>query len=176
MSPVFRHRSRLGLAGAALMLLSAAPAWPQTKAPPTGADVMIVRYDSRVATRAGAPGHLTWTVELLAPGGEVVGSLTHDIVCSTTGPAPCPVFDSTDTFNFPQGQIVTRGPESVAPSPADPGQVLVGIHPPGKSIVSGTGIFAGRTGRAQMAGLHDTREMPAFATFDDVWLIELDPR
>ena len=137
---------------------------------------MIVRYDSRLETHSSAPGHLTWTVDLLSPQGDVVGSLTHDIVCSTRTPPPCAVFDSTDTFSFPEGQIVNRSPESVAPSPADPGHFLVGIHPPGKSIVSGTGIFAGRTGRAQMAGLHDTREMPGFATFDDVWLIELDPR
>ncbi len=174
MSRSSRRRSHRGLACAALALFSTSLAGETTAAP--AAEVMIVRYEDRLETHSSAPGHLTWTVDLLSPQGDVVGSLTHDIVCSTSTPPPCAVFDSTDTFNFPQGQIVNRAPESVAPSPADPGQFLVGIHPPGKSIVSGTGIFAGRTGRAQMAGLHDTREMPGFATFDDVWLIELDPK
>jgi hypothetical protein len=83
------------------------------------------------------------------------------------------VFDATDTFRFSEGMIVNRAKEAIAPDPTDSGWVLVGIHPSGNSIGPGTGSFARRTGRAEMSGHHDGRELPGHVTFDDFWLIEL---
>jgi hypothetical protein len=65
---------------------------------------------------------------------------------------------------------------SIAPDPTGPGFVHVGIHPGDKSITDGTGVFAGRTGKAHMSGRHGGQEFPAFVGFDDFWLIELDSK
>lgn len=56
-----------------------------------------------------------------------------------------------------------------------PGSSLIGIHPDGKTI-EGTGVYAGRTGKIHQSGFHICNECPNFVTFDDFWLIELDPR
>jgi hypothetical protein len=136
-------------------------------------NVIAVRFAGRFPNQPSAPEHLTFTGDLLSPTGDVVGTLTFDIVCLTTVPFPCPVVDNTTTFRFPEGQIVSRAPESSALDPATPGFGLIGIHPAGDSIISATGAFKGRMGRAHMSGHHDGRELPGYATFDDFWLIEL---
>lgn len=97
--------------------------------------------------------------------------MTHDITrLGIVGACPA-VNDAVTTFHFAEGTVVNRAKQSIA---LDPERVLfahVGIHPDGKSIDSGTGAFAGRTGKAHMSGHHDGREL---VTFDDFWLIELD--
>lgn len=45
----------------------------------------------------------------------------------------------------------------------------------GNSIIKATGAFAGRTGKAHMSGRHGGQDLPGFVSFDDFWLIELDP-
>ena len=71
---------------------------------------------------------------------------------------------------------MTKERVSVAPDGTAPGFFHVGIHPEGKSIIEATGVFAGRTGTAHMSGRHGGQEFPAWVTFDDFWLIELDPK
>jgi hypothetical protein len=139
-------------------------------------DTIAVRFAGRLTNQSTDPRHLTWGGELRSlASGEVVGTLSHDITCLGAVGLPCVVFEATDTFSFPNGTIVNRDLESAAPDPAHPGFFLIGIHPDGKSIVSATGAFAGRTGRAHMSARHDGREAPT-VTFDDFWLIELDPK
>jgi hypothetical protein len=52
----------------------------------------------------------------------------------------------------------------------------VAARPEGKSIVTATGIYAGRTGSVRLSGLDDARGYPNELTVDDLWVIELDPR
>jgi hypothetical protein len=139
-------------------------------------DTIAVRFAGRLANKSTDPRHLSWVGEFRSlASGAALGTLTHDITCFGAVGLPCLVFEAVDIFNFPDGTIVNRALQSVAPDPAHPGFFLIGIHPDGKSIVSATGAFAGRTGTAHMSGRHDGREAPA-ATFDDFWLIELDPK
>jgi hypothetical protein len=141
-------------------------------------DTIAVRFAARLANTSTDSKHLAWTGELRSlASGAVVGTLTHDITCLGAVALPCLALgtEAVDTFTFPQGTIVNRALLSAAPDPGAPGLFLIGIHPDAKSIVSATGAFAGRTGTAHMSGRHDGREVPT-ATFDDFWLIELDPR
>jgi hypothetical protein len=139
-------------------------------------DTIAVRFAGHLANKSTDPKHLTWVGELHSlASGQVMGTLTHDITCLGAIGLPCVVFEATDTFTFPSGTIVSRDLESAVPDPAYPGFFLIGIHPDGKSIISATGVFAGRTGRAHMSARHDGREAPT-VTFDDFWLIELDPK
>jgi hypothetical protein len=145
----------------------------ETKPAPGRGNVIAVRFAGRFPNQPSVPGHLTFTGDLLSPTGEAVGTLTFDIVCLTTVPFPCPLVDNTTTLRFPEGQIVSHAVESGALDPDKPGFGLIGIHPAGDSIVSATGAFKGRMGRAHMSGHHDGRELPSYVTFDDFWLIEL---
>jgi hypothetical protein len=139
-------------------------------------DTIAVRFAAHVTNKSTDPRHLAWVGELRSlASGAVVGTLTHDITCLGVVGLPCLVFEAVDTFTFPQGTIVNRALLSAVPDPAAPGFFLIGIHPDAKSIVSATGAFAGRTGTAHMSGRHDGREVPT-ATFDDFWLIDLDPK
>jgi len=81
------------------------------------------------------------------------------------------------TFRLPEGEIVSHDLMSVAPDPLHPGQIHAGIHPDKATILPerGTGASAGRTGRLRMAGWHGGT-YPAMETFDDFYVIELDPR
>jgi hypothetical protein len=155
--------------GRARMIVEATSAFRQ-------GDTIAVRVAGRLANQSTDPRHMIWVGELRSlASGEVVGTLTHDITCLGAVGVPCLVFEAVDTFNFPDGTIVSRDLESAPPDPAHPGFFNIGIHPDGKSIVSATGVFAGRTGTAHMSGRHDGREAPT-VTFDDFWLIELDAR
>jgi hypothetical protein len=89
----------------------------------------------------------------LRPGVEPLGELVGECV-------PCPVLQVTNAFNLPGGTIVNQALESVALDPQHEGFGLISIRPDGKSIVAGTGGYAGRTGRAKMSGWHDDRELP----------------
>jgi hypothetical protein len=186
-----RHSTRI-LGSAAAILLAATLVSGAAPGPPahlggarlvveatsafTQGDTMAVRFAGRLANQSTDPRHMTWIGELRSlASGEVVGTLAHDITCLGAVGLPCLVFEAVDTFSFPDGNIVNRDLESAPADPAHPGFFNIGIHPDGKSIVSATGVFAGRTGTAHMSGRHDAREAPAI-TFDDFWLIELDPK
>ncbi len=56
--------------------------------------------------------------------------------------------------------------------------VLIGIHTKEGNIVpeKGTGAYAGRTGKLTMSGWHDGNEFPEHTTFNDFYLIQLDPK
>ena len=106
--------------------------------------------------------------------GERVGTGTHDIAF-TAHPL---VLDHYITFRLPEGEITSHQPESIGPDPQRRGAFLIGIHPEGNTLMAdrGTGAYAGRTGRVVMAGYHDAPKFPEEATFNDFYLIELDPK
>jgi hypothetical protein len=141
-------------------------------------DFIALYFAGRLPTQSSDHSRDFWTGDIRSLStGEVVGTLRHEISCHEVTSFPCFVFTAVDTFTLPGGTIVNRATVSVAPDAANPGFFYhAGIHPEGKSIVSGTGIFAGRTGRAHMSARHDIREYPGHVTFDDFWLIELDPK
>lgn len=104
--------------------------------------------------------------------GEKLGTATRDF--AFTGPFGG---DEVMTFRFPDGELVNHAVLNFALDLAHPGYFHVGIHPQGNTIVPerGTGAYAGRTGRLRMTGWHDGRAFPEQATFDDFYVIELDP-
>ena len=137
-------------------------------------DVIALRYAGRFANHSDDPSHFVFTGPITSMTGEVVGEMTHDVTCSSTTAPPCRGLDTVNTFRFADGTIVNRADESGAPDPQHPEHLLTGNHPSDESIISTTGVYAGRTGRAHMSGRHDASELPGFVTFDDFWLIELD--
>jgi len=140
-------------------------------------DTIALYVSGRIATKPVDHSTDSWTGDLVSLAtGEVAGVLRHEITCHNVSSFPCMVFTSTDTFTLQDGTITTRATESVAPDAAEPGQFHVGIHPAGNSVIAATGAFEGRTGKAQLMARHDGREYPAHVTFDDVWLIKLDPK
>jgi hypothetical protein len=140
-------------------------------------DVIAVRVFGRLQNTSTDPTHIfVSNADLLSPTGEVVGTRHQDVTCSTAAPPPCVVLHIVTTFRFPEGDIVNEVDASLVPDPQYPGFFLVSMVPPGESIVSGTGAFAGRTGRVRGLGRHDAREFPDSVVFDDFWLIELDGR
>ena len=148
-----------------------------TKAAASPGDVIALRFAGRYPTRSVDASRDSWTGNIVSLAtGEVAGTLSHEITCHGATSFPCVVFQSTDTFTLSEGTITTRGTESVAPIAAKPGFFHVGIYPDGNSIISATGVFEGRTGRAILQARHDGREYPGHVTFEDFWLIELDPK
>jgi hypothetical protein len=166
--PLRAARSELDLGSARLAA--------ETTSSLTQNDVMAVRFFGRFANESTQPGLVVFTGDLLSPTGERVGTLTHQARCSTTAPPPCVVFDVVDTFQFPEGTIVNEAHASGPADPQHPDRLLIGVHQPESRIVETTGIFAGRTGKAHMSGWHHIGELPGYASFDDFWLIEFDPR
>jgi hypothetical protein len=106
----------------------------------------------------------------------VVGGFTWNLTCAHVIGAPCVVYEVTSTFRLPEGTLVSRAMATAVPDAAHPGFFLIGIHPDGDSIIQATGAFTGRTGKAHQSGRHGGQEFPAFVSFDDFWLIELDPK
>ena len=140
-------------------------------------DTMAVRFAGRLKDETPDDNSVfRFTTNMTSLGdGSVLGTMTHEVTCAM-GPPPCAMLAATHTFRFKDGEIVNKANEAwLAPDPEDPTWVLIGIHPKGKSVVSGTGAYAGRTGRAHMSGRHDLATLhEGYATFDDFWLIELD--
>jgi hypothetical protein len=135
----------------------------ETKSAFQAGDTLALRFAGRVASRSPNPQHLVFDGDLTSLAtGDKAGSFTWDLTCAQIVGVPCGSYEVTNTFRFPD--------------PSHPGFFLIGIHPEGKSIIEATGVFAGRTGRAHMSGLHGAQEFPAFVSFDDFWLIELDPK
>jgi hypothetical protein len=140
-------------------------------------DSLALHVAGRLADESTDPRRFVFNGQLRSlDSGEVVGTVTHDATCFGAAAVPCPVLQVTNTFNLPDGTIVNQALESVALDPQHAGFGLISIRPDGKSIVAGTGAYAGRTGRAKMSGWHDGRELPEYVTFDDFWLIELDAK
>lgn len=137
-------------------------------------EVIAVRFAGRLPNRSAEPTHTTWVGEVRAPGtGEVLGTMTHDSHPLRPGDPESAALQIVNTLELADGTIVIRAAESIVPDPLHPGYFLVGVHPDSATVVSATGVYAGRTGTARMTGRHDGRELPGHAGFDDFWLIEL---
>jgi hypothetical protein len=104
-----------------------------------------------------------------------IGTFTDRAKCSTSAPPPCAVYDVTSTFGLTDGEIVTHNQWSVTPDPTRPSVVFSASRPERDTIVSGTGRFAGRTGRMSGWGLVDLSQFPAKLSFDDRDFIRFDP-
>jgi hypothetical protein len=103
--------------------------------------------------------------------GEKIGTGTHNVS------PPAVMMDHVMTFHLPDGDLVAHSTESVAPDPQHSGLALIGIHEKNNIVPEkGTGVYAGRTGTATMSGWHDANKFPDQATFNDFYLIELDPK
>jgi hypothetical protein len=141
-------------------------------------DTMAFGFVGRVANRSPNPQHVIYDGDLTSLAtGEKAGSLTWDHGFAGRGVSGLSGADEvTTTFRLAGGTLVSRAQPSGVPDPNHPGFFLIGIHPEGNSIIEATGVFAGRTGRAHMSGFHGAQEAPAFVSFDDFWLIELDPK
>lgn len=124
-------------------------------------------------TEASAPHRYVRTVDLYSMTGEKLGTATRDF--AFTGPN---TGDDVMTFRFQDGELVSRAVLSFSPATIAPGFFYVVTRPQGDTIVPerGSGAYAGRTGRVRMAGWHDGRAFPERATFDDFFVIELDPK
>lgn len=121
------------------------------------------------------PAHIVATAELLSLAvGTTAGTAIDDISCSTSGAAPCPVLDVLTVFRFPDGEITARSAVSVVPDPQRPGFGLVGTRPERDTIVSGTGAYAGRTGRLRLSGSVDLRRFPAEVPYEGISVISFD--
>lgn len=118
-------------------------------------------------------GRFQWTTDLYSMGtGEKVGTGTHNVS------PPSAMMDHVMTFHLPDGDLIAHSTESVTPDPQHQGLFLIGIHAKEKNIVpgKGTGAYAGRTGKVTMSGWHDGNKFPEQVTFNDFYLIELDPK
>jgi hypothetical protein len=130
----------------------------------------------RVPIKTPAPNRLAADVDVTSlTSGEVVGKMTWDLTCYGVVGVPCGHYDVVATFRLPGGTLVNRAKASAVLDPGHPDSFLIGIHPEGKTI-EGTGVFEGRRGTVHQSGYHICKECPNFATFDDFWLIELDPK
>lgn len=140
-------------------------------------DTLAIRFAGRVPGQSAAHDRIVFDGDMTSLAtGEVVGGFTWDLTCNQVVAFPCGVYEVVNTFRFAQGTLVTRAVAAVAPDGSAPGFFHVGIHPEGDSIIEATGIFSGRTGKAHMSGRHGAQEFPAHVTFDDFWLIQLDPK
>lgn len=158
--------------------LAPAEAGPTQAAATTGdGDKILVRFNGRYENVATEPGMFRFVGDMLSPSGARLGTQIHQAKCSTSTPPPCGVFDVEETFEFPDGTIKVKTPESAATDPQYPDHLLIGVHPQQDNIAEATGIFAGRSGRGRASGWHDLSELQeGYATFNDFWLIELNPR
>jgi hypothetical protein len=169
------------LATALVAALSLSPASPiRLVAPAASAgvvpasDLMALNLRGTAQREETQPERFQYTTDLYSLAtGERIGTGTHSVVAA--GPL---VFDVTDTFRLPAGNVVSRHRGSAVPDPDHPGFVVTGIHPDGKTIVPelGTGSYAGRTGRLRMSGWHGLTKFPGEVSFDSFFVIELDPK
>ena len=117
-------------------------------------------------------GRFQWSTDLYSlVTGEKVGTGTNN------ADLRAPIMDHVMTFHLPDGDLVAHSKESVIPDPQHPGFALVGVHQDNNIVPErGAGAYAGRTGKVTMSGWHDGSKLPEQATFNDFYLIELDPR
>jgi hypothetical protein len=182
-----RRSLLIGLAASALVLGVVAVVFdgpapavagnPQSAAMTKDSDKILVRFNGRYENEATEPGLFRFVGDMLSANGEKLGTQIHQAKCSMTTPPPCGVFDVVETFEFPDGTLTVKTPESAATDPQFPDHLLIGVHTQQDNVAEATGTFAGRTGRARASGWHDLSELQdGYATFNDFWLIELDPR
>ncbi len=161
----------------ALLFPGSAPASAPAPAGAGSAEVIAVNTRGTAQNISESPMRTVFEFDLYSLAtGERIGTAHDDVFCSTTTPPPCQVFDAVTTFRLPGGDITNHAQVSVVPDPQRPGHFLVAARPEGKSIVSATGAYAGRTGTVRMSGHDDGRGYPSELTVDDLWVIELDPR
>jgi hypothetical protein len=88
------------------------------------------------------------------------------------------MMDNVMTFRLPDGDLVAHSKESVAGGPQHQGFFRIGIHAKEKNIVPEkcTGAYAERTGKVTMSGWHDGNKFPEQVSFNDFYVIELDPK
>jgi hypothetical protein len=139
--------------------------------------VLALNFRGTARPELMAPDRFVSTTDLYSLAtGERVGTATHDFAF-TARPF---VADHIMTFRLPEGQIVTHDLISFPSDPQHPGFFLIGIHPERNTILPGrgTGAYAGRSGRLRMSGYHDTTRIAGehLVTYDDFYLIELDPK
>lgn len=135
-------------------------------------DVLALNLRGHAPNSGSEPNHPIFTGKLYSLAtGEVVGDFVEDVQCITTAGAPCNVIDATTTMNLPEGQVVSRALISVQPDPQRPGYILAGGRPEGDSIISTSGIYAGRTGKADLSGLNDLRNLPGGSIEIDDWVV-----
>ena len=138
-------------------------------------DVLALNLRGHAPNSGTEPTHPVFTGKLYSLAtGEVVGDFVEDVQCITTQGAPCNVIEATTTMNLPEGQVVSKAFISIQPDPQRPGHILAGGRPDGNSIVSTSGIYAGRTGKADLSGLNDLRGMPESIEIDDWVVVQFD--
>jgi hypothetical protein len=153
---------------AAVGVAAAAPA-------PKGPEIIAVTMRGESPNVSTDPLRQAFEFDLYSVAtGEKIGTATDDVACKTDSLPGCPLIDAITTFHLADGDIVNRATVAIAPDPARPGYVLNGSFPDGDTIVSGTGAYADRTGRARLSGANNIVGFPQKLTTDDIFVIELD--
>jgi hypothetical protein len=134
-------------------------------------DTLALRFRGTGRSEPTEPGRFQWSTDLYSlVTGEKVGTGTNN------ADMRAPIMDQVMTFHLPDGDLVAHSRESVILDPAHPGFAVVGVHQDNNIAPErGTGAYAGRAGKVTMSGWHDGTRLPEQATFNDFYLIELDP-
>jgi hypothetical protein len=135
-------------------------------------DTLALQFRGTGNQEPAEQGRFQWATDLYSlVTGEKVGTGTNN------ADLRAPIMDHLMTFHLPDGDLVAHSKETVTPDPQHPGFYLAGIHQDNNVVPeSGTGAYAGRTGKVTMSGWHDGNKLPEQATFNDFYLIELDPK
>lgn len=160
----------------ALVLAGAVVSGVSAQEPAPAPQLIAVASRGSAPNDSTEPGRTTFTLPLFdLATGEEIGTLTDDAHCVSPTPPPCLVQDVTTTFRLPDGEIVNHTTVSLSPDPQHAGALLTGARPEGNTIVSGTGAYAGRTGKIDLSGRIEITNFPAsIDNVDDWWLIQLD--
>ncbi len=168
------------LLGLGLMACSAAvvaAAGVASAAPkPAGPEIIAVNMRGESPNVSTNPARQAFEFELYSVAtGERIGTATDDVACKTDSLPGCPLMDAITTFHLENGDIANHATVSIVPDPARPGFVLNGAFPDADTdTISGTGAYAGRTGRARLSGANNIVGFPLRLTADDIFVIELD--
>ena len=135
-------------------------------------DTLALHFRGTGTQQPAEPGRFQWSTDLYSlTTGEKVGTGTNN------ADMRAPIMDQVVTFHLPDGDLVAHSKETVLLDPQHPGFAVVGVHQDNNVVPEkGTGAYAGRTGKVTMSGWHDGNKLPEQATFNDFYLIELDPR
>jgi hypothetical protein len=175
MRPYIRPVS-LGLSiSVAAVLAPLAPVRTTTSGAQAGEvpETLVLNFRGTGVRQDSATQRFVYTADLYdTPGGRRVGTATADV--QFISPL---TLDHVITFHLPAGDLVDHAVEAIAPDASRQGHYLIGIHPEADTIVAGrgTGAYAGRTGHLTMSGWHDGSKFPQQDTFNDFYLIELNP-
>lgn len=141
-------------------------------APPTEGTLFLHVRGTADRQEGTPPDRFVYVVDVYDTSDTKIGTVTHDV--AFTSPT---TLDLVSTFHLPDGELVNRGVEVIAPDSAAPGFYLIGVHADRDTVVAdkGTGAYAGRTGRLRMSGWHDANTFPQTVTLNDFYAIELNP-